>query len=1076
MNPTYLPQPNANNPFNTQNGVGQNSTPSFADIDNDGDLDALVGEVNGTLVHYRNIGSVTDPQFVRQTGTNNPLNGVDVGDNSNPTFADLDGDGDQDLIVGEVTGKLLYYRNNGVSANPQFTPQVGASSPFNGATLEAATAPSFADIDGDGDRDAIIGTSDGKLHYFKNTGTASNPIFAEQMGSNNPFNTIDVGEYSSPTLADVDVDGAQDLLIGAYDGTLYYFRNTGTASVPVFTEQTDGNHPLDYVKLLDSSRPSFADLDGDGDPDLAVGDYNGNLFYYQSNSAPVLANTDVRFNSVNEDAQAPMGAVGTLVSQIVDLIGSTGQNNVTDTDSKSVTGIAITGINATYGLWFYSTTGTTWLALENVSDTSALLLNINARLYFQPTTVHFNGMITNSITFRAWDQTSGNNGIKADTSVNGGSTAFSIATDTAAIAVIPVNDAPVVTPISKMGTEDTVATFAAADFIAQFTDVDADSQLNQAGDVGGRSLKEIQVTTLPSNGKLQLDSVNVVIDQKIAALELDKLSFKPDQNFHGIVSFNWNGSDGVTYAVTGTTTTLAIAAVNDAPVISGVPMLTVDEDALYSFIPIASDIDTPVDGDILTFSIANKPSWAMFNTSTGELSGTPKNEHFGTNSNIIISVSDGKEDVSLATFNLTVNNTNDAPMLVTANPDQIATAGKPFSLMLSFTTFKEVDADDSITLVATRADGSALPNWLTFDATKGAFSGTPKPADSGVVRVKVTASDRLNTSASDEIAIIVNNVPTVANPIADQKLIAGVPFRLALGTATFNDIDAGDALTLKATLADGRSLPEWLKFNSIQNIFSGTSLPQDAGLLNLQVTATDRNGASITDELGLTIIHEEAAVPISLISFKGGKPGIRTNGTRKNDRFKGTKFNDVYDGMGGNDRMNGGNGNDRIDGNNGKDNLSGGDGNDRLQGGANDDRVSGDKGNDAIDGDSGNDILVGSQGDDVLTGGTGSDTLTGGIGRDTFVFTDLLQEGDLITDFNPLEDLIDLRLIFTKSGFAGETPFARYSQTINIEQIGADTQIQIDADGTGTGMAFFTLATLTNVSTSSLTPQHFVIA
>jgi hypothetical protein len=72
---------------------------------------------------------------------------------------------------------------------------------------------------------------------------------------------------------------------------------------------------------------------------------------------------------------------------------------------------------------------------------------------------------------------------------------------------------------------------------------------------------------------------------------------------------------------------------------------------MYSFRPSASDAD----GDALTFSIANRPSWANFSTSTGQLSGTPDSANVGTYSNILISVSDGKSNVSLGAFSITVN-------------------------------------------------------------------------------------------------------------------------------------------------------------------------------------------------------------------------------------------------------------------------------------------------------------------------------------------------------------------------------------------------------------------------------------
>ena len=169
------------------------------------------------------------------------------------------------------------------------------------------------------------------------------------------------------------------------------------------------------------------------------------------NDAPVLnsAATPV-LAAENEGAGAPVGAVGTLVSSLVDLnppVG--GLNNVTDADSGAATGIALTATSTTNGSWWYSLdSGAHWTdvnAGSAVSNTNALLLAADAgtRIYFQPN-ANFSGPISAAITFRAWDQSSGAAGTKASTTTNGGTTAFSSATDTADITINAVDHAPVI--------------------------------------------------------------------------------------------------------------------------------------------------------------------------------------------------------------------------------------------------------------------------------------------------------------------------------------------------------------------------------------------------------------------------------------------------------------------------------------------------------------------------------------------------------------------------------------------------------------------------------------------------------
>ncbi|MCC6967643.1 MAG: DUF4347 domain-containing protein, partial [Nitrospira sp.] len=154
-----------------------------------------------------------------------------------------------------------------------------------------------------------------------------------------------------------------------------------------------------------------------------------------TNEAPVLADTALSM-TVAEDAGAPSGAVGSLISAFT--------GGVTDQDSGATKGIAITGTNETNGTWYYTTNGgTAWATVGTVRDNSALLLadNASTRLYFAPS-ANYNGTSTAALTVRAWDQTSGAVGTKVTTASNGGTTAFSSATDTIDVTVTAVNDAP----------------------------------------------------------------------------------------------------------------------------------------------------------------------------------------------------------------------------------------------------------------------------------------------------------------------------------------------------------------------------------------------------------------------------------------------------------------------------------------------------------------------------------------------------------------------------------------------------------------------------------------------------------
>ncbi len=134
----------------------------------------------------------------------------------------------------QLPGRVHYFENVGSLAVPSFRERPGSANPFRLFTVPSIASPDLPDLDGDGDRDLILGGDEGTLRYFENTGSATAPAFLERTRFEQSLFGIDVGDFSSPDLADLDGDGDLDAVVGNAVGEFSYFANTGSASAPAF--------------------------------------------------------------------------------------------------------------------------------------------------------------------------------------------------------------------------------------------------------------------------------------------------------------------------------------------------------------------------------------------------------------------------------------------------------------------------------------------------------------------------------------------------------------------------------------------------------------------------------------------------------------------------------------------------------------------------------------------------------------------------------------------------------------------------------------------------------------------------
>jgi len=201
---------------------------------------------------------------------------------NSPAIADLDNDGDFDVLCGDEYGDFYFLRNDGTSNSPEFAnPQLN---PFSLEALNSwgINSPAIADLDADGDFDVLCGDEYGDFYYLKNIGSENSPAFAAPQ--QNPFSLEALNNWgiNSPAIADLDDDGDFDVLCGDEYGDFYFLRNDGTSNSPTFAAPQLNPFSLEAINGWGINSPAIADLDNDGDFDVLSGDEYGDFYYLRN--------------------------------------------------------------------------------------------------------------------------------------------------------------------------------------------------------------------------------------------------------------------------------------------------------------------------------------------------------------------------------------------------------------------------------------------------------------------------------------------------------------------------------------------------------------------------------------------------------------------------------------------------------------------------------------------------------------------------------------------------------------------------------------------------------------------------
>jgi len=254
-----------------------------------------------------------------------------------PAFGDIDGDGDQDMLVGDYWGYLHYFENTaGIGNTANF---ILNQAQYAGINIGYFAAPQLVDLNRDLLLDLVIGERNGNFRYYENIGTSTAPNFSLITNTLGNVNTRRAFEFNGNSIPFVYEDAGQyKMLSGATNGFIYQFGNIDGNLTGTFTKDST------YLNIWEgvSSSVTLGDNNNDGNLDLLIGNYSGGVAYYKGDFTTskidileTLTDINIYPNPANNYINIDLGVnqLNNASIEIIDLLGKTIYSQNVNTNS-----------------------------------------------------------------------------------------------------------------------------------------------------------------------------------------------------------------------------------------------------------------------------------------------------------------------------------------------------------------------------------------------------------------------------------------------------------------------------------------------------------------------------------------------------------------------------------------------------------------------------------------------------------------------------------------------------------------------------------------------------------------------